>query len=63
MVPYNYTMFFKDMLDLVHLGSISNDRIDDAVRRILSVKFLMGLFENPYANRSMIGMVGAQVSC
>ena len=30
-------------------GSISMKRIDDAVRRILRVKFRAGLFENPYA--------------
>ena len=30
-------------------GRITMDRIDDAVRRILRVKFRAGLFENPYA--------------
>ena len=30
-------------------AAISKKRIDDAVRRILRVKFRAGLFENPYA--------------
>jgi beta-glucosidase len=34
---------------LVDDGRISIDRIDDAVRRILRVKFRAGLFENPYS--------------
>ncbi len=35
--------------ELVDDGRISMDRIDDAVRRILRVKFRAGLFENPYS--------------
>jgi beta-glucosidase len=31
-------------------GRISERRIDDAVRRILRVKFRAGLFENPYVD-------------
>ncbi len=31
-------------------GDISSQRIDDAVRRVLTAKFELGLFENPYAN-------------
>jgi beta-glucosidase len=34
---------------LLDEGRISRKRIDDAVRRILRVKFRAGLFENPYA--------------
>ncbi|KAK9115856.1 hypothetical protein Sjap_014803 [Stephania japonica] len=34
------------------------DRIDDAVRRILRVKFVSGIFEHPMADRSLLGMVG-----
>jgi beta-glucosidase len=35
--------------DLVSSGKVSMDRIDDAVRRILRVKFRAGLFDNPYS--------------
>jgi beta-glucosidase len=34
---------------LLDEGRISKKRIDDAVRRILRIKFRAGLFENPYA--------------
>jgi beta-glucosidase len=37
---------------LVAQGRISERRIDDAVRRILRVKFRAGLFENPYVDVS-----------
>ena len=36
------------MIELVGEGKISKARIDDAVRRILRVKFRLGLFDDPY---------------
>ena len=33
-------------------GALSQSRIDDAVRRILRVKFRAGLFEHPYVNQA-----------
>ena len=36
--------------ELVREGRISEAQIDDAVRRILTMKFEAGLFENPYAD-------------
>ena len=36
-------------------------RIDDEGRRILRVKFIMGLFENPMADYSMVDELGSQV--
>ena len=38
----------KHLETLVKEGTVSMERIDDAVRRILRVKFRLGLFENPY---------------
>ena len=38
----------KHLEALVEEGKVSMERIDDAVRRILRVKFRLGLFENPY---------------
>jgi beta-glucosidase len=35
-------------------------RIDDAVRRILRVKFTMGLFEHPLADYSLVKQLGSQ---
>jgi beta-glucosidase len=43
MVPQRYAEFFNDLKQLVNEGSVAQSRIDDAVRRILRVKFAMGL--------------------
>ncbi len=47
MVPYDAS-FATDVVDLVNAGKIPMSRIDDAVRRILYVKFKLGLFDNPW---------------
>ena len=62
MVPYNYTEFIDGLTNLVKSGVIPMSRIDDAVKRILRVKFLMGMFENPYADESLVNQLGSQVS-
>ena len=46
MVPYKYT-FCDYLVELVNEGEVSMSRIDDAVSRILKVKFELGLFEKP----------------
>ncbi|WOL15298.1 hypothetical protein Cni_G24079 [Canna indica] len=58
MVPYNYTQFINDLTLLVNQNIIPMSRIDDAVRRILRVKFIMGLFENPLADLSLSDQLG-----
>lgn len=60
MVPYNYSEFIDDLTKLVKHKVIPVDRIDDAVSRILLVKFTMGMFENPLADLSLIDQVGSQ---
>lgn len=46
------THIYKDYLKkAVEEGKVSMDVIDDAVRRILSVKMWLGLFENPYVTQ------------
>ncbi|XP_021864569.2 uncharacterized protein [Spinacia oleracea] len=60
MVPNNYTEFIDDLKLLVKNNIIPMKRIDDAVRRILRVKFIMGLFENPIADLSLVNEVGSQ---
>jgi beta-glucosidase len=47
MVPYDFE-FADHLIELVNEGEVAMSRIDDAVTRILRVKFLMGLFETPY---------------
>lgn len=46
MVSKSYVDFTKE---LISEGKLSEDILDDAVRRILCVKIAFGLFENPYA--------------
>ncbi|KAL4200380.1 hypothetical protein AMTRI_Chr03g56150 [Amborella trichopoda] len=60
MVPYNFTEFINDLTEQVNSKSIPMSRIDDAVRRILRVKFQMGLFENPLADLSLADQLGSQ---
>jgi beta-glucosidase len=38
------------IVELVRSGRISEDRVDDSVRRLLREKFVLGLFENPYVD-------------
>lgn len=61
-IPLNYKAFINDLTALVNSNEISMSRIDDAVRRILRVKFTAGLFENPTTDRSFLGMLGNPVS-
>jgi beta-glucosidase len=46
--PNNYIEFIQNLKDLVAEGEVKQTRINDAVSRILRVKFEMGLFEHPY---------------
>lgn len=47
MVPYDYRKFIDTLTQAVGKGDVPQARIDDAVRRILTVKFNKGLFEQP----------------
>ncbi|KAH7541855.1 uncharacterized protein LOC107410352 [Ziziphus jujuba] len=60
MVPFNHTLFIDTLTTLVNNKFVSMDRINDAVRRILRVKFTMGLFEAPWADKSLIDELGSQ---
>ncbi|XP_030542519.1 beta-glucosidase BoGH3B isoform X3 [Rhodamnia argentea] len=60
MVPFNFTEFIDDLTNLVKEEVIPMDRIDDAVERILFVKFTMGLFESPMADLSLVSELGSQ---
>ncbi|MFD7133222.1 glycoside hydrolase family 3 N-terminal domain-containing protein [Streptomyces sp. NPDC059894] len=59
MVPYAYKTFHTTLVDEVEAGRISERRIDDAVSRILTQKFRLGLFEQPYADTSGIAEIGS----
>jgi beta-glucosidase len=60
MTPFTLT-FYDHLVELVREGEISEDRIDESVRRILKLKFDMGLFDNPYPNPELAAGV-AQAS-
>lgn len=60
MIPNNYTEFIDDLTFQVKNKIIPMSRIDDAVKRILRVKFQMGLFENPLADTSLIDQLGSK---
>lgn len=62
MVPLTYTEFIDGLTMLVKNNFVPMSRIDDAVKRILRVKFMMGLFEHPLADYSMVHYLGAQVA-
>ena len=59
MAPYNYAAFIDAITGDVAGGSVSQARVDDAVRRILTQKFDLGLFEKPFADRSKQDTVGS----
>lgn len=60
MVPFRYELFLEEFLSLVESGEIPMARIDDAVERILRVKFVAGLFEYPLTDRSLLDVVGCK---
>jgi beta-glucosidase len=56
MVPTKYRQLYELLLELVKEGRVSTARIDDAVTRILRVKFAMGLMDkrrSQLADRSL----------
>ncbi|GAB2234978.1 hypothetical protein Droror1_Dr00004254 [Drosera rotundifolia] len=56
-----YGKFLEDLTFLVESGEVPISRIDDAVERILRVKFTAGLFEHPFADRSLLDTVGCKL--
>ncbi|MFF7476028.1 glycoside hydrolase family 3 N-terminal domain-containing protein [Streptomyces sp. NPDC008092] len=59
MVPYGYKDFTASLTDQVTAGTVTGQRIDDAVSRILTQKFRLGLFEHPYADTSGAAQIGS----
>lgn len=62
MVPLRYEQFMEELTSLVQSGEVPMTRIDDAVERILRVKFIAELFEFPLTDRSLLDIVGCKVS-
>jgi beta-glucosidase len=56
----NYVEFITDLKELVNKGRVKQSRIDDAVRRILRVKFQMGLFDKPTVDPKLTAAIGSK---
>jgi beta-glucosidase len=51
----------EELLELIAEGEITENRIDASARRILRIKFQLGLFDNPYVDIDhAINIVGSQ---
>lgn len=59
MVPSKYREFIAGMKANAASGRIPVARIDDAVRRILTIKFRLGLFERPFGDPSEFQNIGS----
>jgi beta-glucosidase len=59
MEPFSARQFQELLLAEVNVGRVSEERIDDAVRRILKAKFRLGLFEQPFASMDNLDQVGS----
>jgi beta-glucosidase len=57
--PNNYVEFIQDLKALVAEGKVSPARIDDAVRRILRIKFQMGIFESTATDPKLTDAIGS----
>ncbi|MEK6282390.1 MAG: glycoside hydrolase family 3 N-terminal domain-containing protein [Acidobacteriota bacterium] len=57
MVPLDYS-FSDHLIALVKEGAVPQSRIDEAVRRILRVKFELGLFEKPIPDPALKSKIG-----
>jgi beta-glucosidase len=59
MEPNSYKDFIATLTSEVRAGRVSMARVNDAVRRILTKKFELGLFEHPFTDRRNIDQVGS----
>jgi beta-glucosidase len=55
----NYVQFIQNLKELIAEGKVPQARIEDAVLRILRVKFQMGLFENAYTDPALTAQIGS----
>lgn len=60
MTPFEYKDFMSNMQKAIANGDISKERLDDAVRRILRVKFETGLFDRPEATVEGLSVIGSE---
>ena len=58
--PTGWDEFIPTLTSLVDAGDVPVARIDDAVSRILTKKFELGLFEHPFTDRSNLADIGSR---
>jgi len=58
--PDGWDVFIPTLTELVNTGDVPMSRIDDAVSRILTAKFELGLFEHPLTDRRYIDTIGSK---
>lgn len=46
--------YINHLEELVHSGAVPMDVVDQAVKRVLRIKFTAGLFEHPYSNKETL---------
>ena len=59
MTPLNFS-FNESLIELVEEGTITEERIDESVRRILTMKFELGLFDNPMPRNDRLERIGGE---
>jgi beta-glucosidase len=59
MTPFEYKDFVANMQAALRVSDITTERLDDAVRRILTVKFKTGLFDRPEASVAGLSAIGS----
>lgn len=54
---YPHDLFQQSIVEAVRNGELDEAKVDRAVKGILRVKFMLGLFDNPYTDESLAGKV------
>lgn len=50
---FDHQFYQQSIINMVKEGIISEETLNTAVRRVLRIKFLLGLFENPYVDTEL----------
>jgi len=57
MVPNRYKVFIKTILKAIENGDIKEERINEAVERIITKKIELGLFDNPFVDKLQMSKI------
>ncbi|WP_205326509.1 glycoside hydrolase family 3 protein [Glycomyces sp. YM15] len=59
LMPPNFPLAYEAVLHAVELGELTEERIDDSVRRLLALKAARGIIEAPRTDAAGIAVVGS----